>query len=434
MKNTWKNMVRNCRRLNLWDPHAAVLRWVIFCAVIGIQGRNLSAQPILSTYPAYGLEVEHDNVIHNAGHLDAFLEKLYQLHQTGEGHVNIVHVGDSHIQADYMTSVVRTSFHRDFGNAGRGLIVPLRVAGSNEPNNYRTSTKSTWRSKRCVFPDQPLPIGIGGVTIESIDPEANLQIVVNDPLVDYSFNALTLYFQKDDSSFDFALYDPEGNELGRINAAEEDTLVNHSRLTWDNHVKAINIRSVMSHVGQKRAIIYGAILNSSRAGVFYHTIGVNGAKYKHYNAAKYFADQTATLNADLFIISLGTNESAGYPYMDSGFPTHINDLLTTLQTKNPGAAFILVTPQDVFRKRNKPNPGIRDIRDRVLRYAVENGLAFYDLYRAMGGEHSAQRWADNALLSRDGLHLTRQGYEYQGYLFYNALMKSYNGYVPDRHP
>jgi hypothetical protein len=52
----------------------------------------------------------------------------------------------------------------------------------------------------------------------------------------------------------------------------------------------------------------------------------------------------------------------------------------------------------------------------------------------MGGESSAQSWSKHALLSADGIHLTKDGYEYQGNLFYHALMKGYNLYVPARHP
>ncbi|MDQ2656561.1 MAG: hypothetical protein M3Y60_03995, partial [Bacteroidota bacterium] len=74
------------------------------------------------------------------------------------------------------------------------------------------------------------------------------------------------------------------------------------------------------------------------------------------------------------------------------------------------------------------------VRSNIIRYAVENGLAFYDLYRAAGGEYSARSWTENSLLSRDGIHLTRDGYEYEGNLFYHALMKAYNFYVPNRHP
>src|SRR5215216_1585651 len=119
------------------------------------------------SYRSHGLENEEDNVIQNAAHLDDFLEELLQLKLTGKGKINIIHIGDSHIQADYMTDVVRRDFQTDFGNAGRGLIVPLRVAGTNEPANFRTSSANSWKVKRCVTPDYPLPIGIGGVTIST---------------------------------------------------------------------------------------------------------------------------------------------------------------------------------------------------------------------------------------------------------------------------
>ncbi len=411
--------------------HAAGV--VLFFFVI-TGSRDALGQRIDFTYETYGLEVDDDNVIHNAAHLENFLEKLYRLRHTREGRVNVVHIGDSHIQADYMTSIIRRAFHRDFGNAGRGLIVPLRVAGTNEPNNFKTSSNTSWRSKRCVFPSQSLLIGIGGVTIETTDPAANLEIYMNDLWLDYSFNALTLFYEKDAVSFDFSICDMQGRELARIEAESEDSLTNYSRAEWDERVNAINIRSIRNRDAQTRAMIYGAVVDNSDAGVLYHTVGVNGAQYKHYQVAKYFAAQTAALNTDLFIISLGTNEAIGYPYVDKTLSSHIGNLLATLLRNNPDAAFILVTPQDVFRRRNKPNPGIREVRDGIIRYAVENGLAFYDMYRALGGEHSAQAWTDNALLSRDGVHLTRAGYEYQGNLFYHALMKSYNQYVPNRHP
>jgi lysophospholipase L1-like esterase len=392
------------------------------------------AQRVDFTYKTYGLEVDHDNVIHNAGHLDAFFENLYELRLTNSRKVNIVHIGDSHIQADYMTSIIRRSFHRDFGNAGRGLIVPLRVAGTNEPNNFKTTSNVPWRSKRCVYPEQPLPIGIGGVTIETDNPEASLEIYMNDLWLDYSFNTLTLFFEKDLKSFDFNVTHMQGYKLARLNGFVEDSLPGRSTVSWKDNVNAIRIQASKSNSGQERALIYGAILEKDSNGVLYHTIGVNGAKFRHYNEARYFATQTAALQPDLFIISLGTNESIDYPYLERTILEEVDKLLSALKKNNPDASFILVTPQDVFRKRNKPNPGILKVRDQIIRYAVENGLAFYDLYRAMGGEHSAQSWTDNALLSRDGIHLTKDGYEYQGNLFYHALMKGYNSYVPNRHP
>lgn len=396
--------------------------------------QSVAAQRMDFTYKTYGLEIDGDNVIQNAGHLDAFFERLYQLQLSNEGNINIVHIGDSHVQADYMTSIIRRNFHRHFGNSGRGLVVPLRVAGTNEPNNFKTVSKTPWKSKRCVFPDHPLPIGIGGVTIETGNANANLEIYMNDLWLDYSFNSLTLFFENDKQSYDFSIRDTGGTELGRITSSGHGSSSNFRKVAWEPAVNAVNIQSAKTAPHQSRAIIYGAVLDNSRPGVLYHTIGVNGAKFKHYNEAEQFASQIRALRPGLFIISLGTNESIDYPYIDKSFPDHVHKLISTLRETNPLAAFILVTPQDVFQKKNMVNPGILQIRDQIIRYAVDNGLAFYDLYRAMGGEHSARSWTENSLLSRDGIHLTRDGYEYQGNLFYHALMKGYNLYVPNRHP
>lgn len=404
---------------------------MLFAIASGIVPVN--GQPVDFTYRTYGLEVDGDNKVQNFAHLDNFYESLYQLQQAGDRKVNIVHIGDSHIQADYMTSIIRRNFHRHFGNAGRGLVVPLRVAGTNEPNNFKTSSNVAWKSKRCVFPDQPLPIGIGGVTIESTDATASLEIFMNDLWLDYRFNALTLFYEEDGKAFDFSLSDTDGKPLGKISGHADDSTHNHARISWENRLNAISIKSERRAPTQRRAMIYGAVLENSMPGVLYHTIGVNGARFRHYREAQYFAEQTAALHADLFIISLGTNESIDYPYVDRNFFSEIDGLLSKLRMHNPQAEFVLVTPQDVFRQKNKPNPGIMQIRELIIRYAVENGLAFYDMFRAMGGEHSAGRWSENALLSKDGIHLTRDGYEYQGNLFYHAIMKGFNQYVLARH-
>ena len=393
------------------------------------------AQRIDFTYNTYGLEVDADNVIQNVGHLDAFFESLYQQHLLDDRKIHIVHVGDSHVQADYMTSIVRRNFHRHFGNAGRGLIVPLRVARTNEPNNFKTSSKVSWTSKRCVFPDQPLPIGIGGVTIEAATADANLEIYMNDLWLDYSFNALTLFYEKDSKSFTFSLADPSGRELARIDpGAPGDSVNNLSKVVWDGSINAVNVQCIRTEANQSRARIYGIVLENSDNGVLYHSIGVNGAKYKHYNEAQYFASQTRMLDPELFIISLGTNESIDYPYIDKSFVAQIDQLVSSLRQMNPRAAFILMTPQDAYKRKTQVNPGIAQVRQQIIQYAVDNGLAFYDWYRASGGENSASLWSAGALLSKDGIHLTKDGYEYQGNLFYHALMKGYNAYVPNRHP
>ena len=61
-----------------------------------------------------------NNVISNEKALTAIFEKLYQLEENQDRKVRIVHIGDSHIQADLFTAKIRRRMQQVFGNAGFG--------------------------------------------------------------------------------------------------------------------------------------------------------------------------------------------------------------------------------------------------------------------------------------------------------------------------
>ena len=185
---------------------------------------------------------------------------------------------------------------------------------------------------------------------------------------------------------------------------------------------------------QRQATLFGLNLENGNSGLLYHAIGVNGAKYEHYNAASLFAPQTSFLKPDLFIISLGTNESIDYPTVSPAFLSQMTKLIESLATNNPNAKFILVTPPDAFIRKDHVNPGIEQIRAQILKYAVENGIAFWDMYKVNGGTSSAGEWRSKGMLRPDGVHFTKEGYAFQGDLLFHAIMKGYHSYVANRHP
>ena len=107
------------------------------------------------------------NRLFNSGGLDSFYHKLYDLKKTGTGVVNIVHIGDSHIQADYLSGFVRTSLQQYFGNAGRGLVFPYQLAQSNAPADVASSSNTTWQYNRLAHPEIPIAAGVSGYCIQS---------------------------------------------------------------------------------------------------------------------------------------------------------------------------------------------------------------------------------------------------------------------------
>ena len=59
--------------------------------------------------------------------------------------------------------------------------------------------------------------------------------------------------------------------------------------------------------------------------------------------------------------------------------------------------------------------------------------AYWDLYSVLGGINSAKTLVENNILSRDGVHFKKDGYELLSELLYNAFLNKYNDYVRYRY-
>lgn len=374
----------------------------------------------------HGLVDETSLAIRNSNALDPFFEKLSRLRTQEDGVVSILHLGDSHIQADWMTGTLRENFQHDFGNAGRGLIVPARIAASNESPDIRSEAGGIWESKKILYPDQPVPGGIGGYTLSTTDTAAWLSIQMTD--LKWSHQKLTLLYRKDPSSFSVAVRDHEKYTLAFVgNFTEEGKDASKVILPYPTaHVTL----QIFKHLhSQSRFTFYGLSAASGQSGVLYHSSGVNGAKFRHYVAEPNIPKQAAILEPDLIILSLGTNEAADYPYQDPRLDEQISRLLNGLKNYCPGTPVVLTTPPGSFRKKSKRNPAITTIRNLILNQTGKNQVAVIDLWQAGGGEVFAQRWAKEKLMQADGIHFNREGYRLQGEMIYQALIDAYNIYV-----
>lgn len=382
----------------------------------------------------YGFERLDENEIYNVEYLSDFFEKLYQLRRGANLKVNIIQVGDSHIQADVLSSKVRQNIQRDFGNGGRGLIVPGKVARTNEPSNIKTSSSVRWEVKRIVFPEIPIPIGIGGITIRTQQPQADLTIrTINYP-TDYRFDRLTLFFKKDLATFNLAVKDSAHRDIAFIGPFIFNSVANTAFVLLPGLTNEVSIQALAPAPTQNHETIFGIDLENGKPGTLFHSIGVNGAKYRHFTAAAYFAEQTEALHPDLVIFSLGTNEALDYPFVDTQLSRQIDQLVKGIQANNPGVKFILTTPPGYRWKQDKHNRGLLKVRETLIGYARQNNIAFWDLYSVGGGLQAADTYQKYGLLQRDGIHFTVSGYELQGNLFYQALIRGYNIYVSYRHP
>jgi lysophospholipase L1-like esterase len=386
-----------------------------------------------SVFHRYSFIKPEKNSIGNEEALYPFYEKLYQLESKTLKNVKIVHIGDSHIQADFFSGMMRQQLQHRFGNAGRGLIFPYKVAHTNEPSSYQTSSNVTWETKRNIFINNPLPVGIGGITIKSLDSSASITLNVSDQgSLNYGFNKLTLFHQKGPEAYDFMLYD--GSILiGFINSNLSTGGPFSSTVYFDKHEKNIRIKAYKRDSLQSYTQLYGLLLENDEPGILYHATGVNGAECRHCSASKYFFDQLSLLEPNLTIISLGTNEAFQRGFNKTRFLNQVDSLVKQVQRARPDMAILFTTPADSYRKKYK-NPDMRIAKNALIEYCTDNHLAYWDLYEIMGGFGAMAKWKAKGLAAPDKVHFSRGGYELQGKLLYNAIENGYTIFKRNKHP
>lgn len=349
---------------------------------------------------------------------------------------SIVHIGDSHMQADVASDVTRQLFQYEFGDAGRGLIEPLRLAGTNQPTNYVFRSDIKWKAEKYMKPSSPDALGFTGCTLSAIAPTGTITVGTNDEFDWKPFDSVKLYI---DGDVDVTrVTDSESFPLKY--SVTTDPADGQMLLKFDRQVTqaVIGIRS------RGRVNLHGAFLSSDRPGMFYNVIGHNGASYYSYGGINGFAKGVSTLRPDVLVVQLGTNEAFGGRFNSDVFKDQIHRLVSDLRTEMPGVPVLLVTPQECQKRVGRRRKGRRSTggtysvnknvalaRQAILDYGREQGVAVYDFYEAAGGEGSSQKWLDAGLLSADRVHLTGGGYRLMGRLLYDALAPMVGGNPSD---
>lgn len=343
--------------------------------------------------------------------------------------VNIIHFGDSHIQAGFLSDVIMRHLHSRFGNAGRGMIVPYKLCGSNEPRDYAIQAVrgrcGEWSSSRVVNARPGLPIGISGISVQSSTADNRILLCTfnsSSDTLDYRFNKVRVFHGQ---------YAPiiEADENLSAGLGAPDIIYDFN--TDIDLVAAVDSLELHTYSDGKfaKGPIYGFSLENGHDGVLYHALGVNSACFLHWAKQDEVIRQSAALEPDLIILSMGSNEAAGSNFNDDVFYREIDRFVAPLRETNPEAAILLTAPAQAFRK-GAPNANFGPISRTLKRYAQDKGVAFIDVYAATGGDGSAKNWAAHDLMARDRIHYTEEGYRIQGLLIYNAL---YNGYIGHGH-
>ncbi|WP_343695519.1 GDSL-type esterase/lipase family protein [Flavobacterium sp.] len=429
------------------------------------------------------VETYTGNHIYNAKVLESLFKKLKDNESDNNQKINIVHIGDSHIQGDLMTNKIRKILQQKFGNAGRGLVFPYQLAKTNGSYNERFRCNRVWESYRNIYPVRNYPIGLSGMALWRDNGGFLVELNVKDP--SYKFNSIKIITPKNENMFDLST----ASQTKFIETSERKVIshkikkgeaisviadkynVSIAEIKRANNLKSNNIRAgrilkIPTNETQQRNIktsefvslnlesdsychyynsekalekIYlipnktaskfelnGIVLEKNAPGIIYSGIGVNGAKYSDYNKYPLFFEQLNALHPDVLIFSLGTNES--YEKLEGGnYIKQLREFINNIKAQNVKAPIIVMTPPPSLL-RKKPNTYIQEYAKLINEIAETEGFAVWDLYDEFGGMSGIRQLKSQGLIGPDWVHYSKKGYEKQGSLFAEAFLKAYDNF------
>lgn len=175
-------------------------------------------------------------------------------------------------------------------------------------------------------------------------------------------------------------------------------------------------------------------------GLAYTDYGINGAFCISF-AREDRICRIAAMKPDMLILSLGTNEAHNRRYLPSVHYQQMDELVRMLQKALPRVPILVTTPPGQYdririRRRRynyKVNSRTASAAHTICRYADANGLAVWNLFEISGGATGAAlNWQEAGLMRPDHIHYLPEGYDLQGKLLYQALIRAYNDSLEER--
>ncbi len=339
--------------------------------------------------------------------------------------VNVVHYGDSQIEEDRISKVLRQNWQADFTGGGVGLVPAYQSVQTltvKQTMSYKPMRSIVYSSAYKKKKDKQYgPTGqmawIDSTYTIAVSPRDNKTGTYSA----HYFSQLTLL-----SSGESGL---KATILGKRYAIP-NTGTTLQMTTFDLPDSTTNISVSLSGRGK----IYGIRLSNPR-GVNVDNIPMRGCSGTIFtrmdnNQLSAYFEQT---NTRLIILQYGGNNM---PHLrgSEGVDRYMRLLrrqIDYMKQQAPNAAFLFIGPSDMTTRKNGKKmtyPILPEVNDKLSAMARDAGIAYWSMYDAMGGHNSMQQWVASGLAGKDYIHFTRRGADEMGKILYDELMTAYRYY------
>jgi lysophospholipase L1-like esterase len=184
----------------------------------------------------------------------------------------------------------------------------------------------------------------------------------------------------------------------------------------------------------KGAVLQGVVLEKEQSGVVLDMLGVPSSDASIFLQAEapIFLDQLGSRSPALVLLMFGGNETKRIAWGRSSQEKVMHDLrlLIARVREASHAACWVIGPLDAVVKRPgtgpfTQRPELEEVIEMERKIALEEGCAWMDLFKAMGGSGSIKRFDKAGLMHADRVHPKGRGLDVLGQLIVDALFDEY---------
>lgn len=358
--------------------------------------------------------------------------------------IRILHFGDSQIEGDRMTSLIRARLQGRFGGIGAGLVAPVLLAPSFSVD---ISVEGPWKrypgygardtsvhhnrygvlATFCRFTPNRLDtteeaaVQEASVTFKKAGRAFQGAKEFSQIRMLYGYNRKPVWYR----------VEVDGTEL---ESGELDPSQSMKTKLWSFSTKPEEVR--IEFRGVDSPDFFGFSLEGP-TGVVVDNVPMRGASGTVFGAVEYgsLAGAIQQLNTKLIILQYGGNTVPYIADRDHAFRygRSLGSQIRILQKMAPDASFVVIGPADMGYNDQGTwvtHPQVENVRDAVRQAAHENGAAFFDIYEAMGGRNSMAAWveADPPLAAKDYVHFSPKGAMEIAEAFIRALLRDFDAW------
>lgn len=341
--------------------------------------------------------------------------------------VRIGHWGDSIILGDILSDSFRRLLQKQFGGNGVGFV---SLVPEDSPMRLSTIVTSSgdW-IEASLFKRNPdrLPLGINASVFTTKSEKSWVSYDVgkyNKSIRNY--NSIHLFYANGNSSGEVKFITSNG--FTKTVKLESGSGIR--KVSVDFPTPATSVKLEFSSC--KNIYFYGVSIENSH-GVYVDNFpikGNNGIGLQDLSS-EVLSDFKKLQDYKLLILNFGVNVLSPEHKEYDWYMTRMEKVIAHIQNSFPGTSILIISTGDKGVKKGGKfvsEPQIRNLLKAQEELATRTGVAFWNLFEAMGGENAIVDWVNSrpALAYKDYCHFTPEGGDKVADMLNEALMNLMN--------